>query len=120
MKPFALTLIILTFSIQTISQITFEKTYGFIDDDFGYCVQPTSDGGFIVCGTTSNVNTTYPQIFIIKTDAFGDTVWTKILGNPSYYSYAYSVIETFSGDYIVAGSLGSIAGSSCSIIKLYS
>lgn len=99
------------------SQVTFEKTYGSFDNDIGYCVQPTADGGFILCGTTTNYYTYRPQIWIIKTDANGDTLWTVKSGNPQYFNYAYSVIETFEGDYVAAGSFGNDTGSICCLLK---
>ena len=47
----------------------------------GYSVQQTSDGGFIVTGYTMSTDSIQEQIYIIRTDAQGDTIWTRTYGN---------------------------------------
>jgi len=61
------------------SPITFQRTYGGPDDDIGYSAQQTTDGGYIVSGVCG-VMTDSEFGWLIKTDAYGDTVWTRRLG----------------------------------------
>jgi hypothetical protein len=61
------------------SPIVFERTFGGPGDDMGSCAQQTSDGGYIVTGFY-DVPTDSGFGWLIKTDAFGDTVWTRKLG----------------------------------------
>lgn len=70
-------------------------------------IRSTSDGGFIVAGGTAiqgsgNSN----DLFIAKTDAFGDTTWFRSFGEVSS-DFAYEVRETTDGGYIVVGGVGS-------------
>ena len=61
------------------SSITFQRSYGGPDDDIGYSAQQTTDGGYIVTGFYSML-TDSGFGWLIKTDAYGDTVWTRKLG----------------------------------------
>ena len=80
-----------------------DKTYGeFEKGDGAFCVQQTTDEGFIVVGTTSSYGEGYPSIWIIKLDTNGDSLWTKIYEGP-IVSSAYSIQQTTDGGYIVAG-----------------
>jgi len=76
------------------------RSYGRAYDDQGYSVQQTSDGGYIVAGTCDYSR--YPHIYLIKTNASGDTLWTKTYGDTGY-DYGYSVQQTSDSGYIVAG-----------------
>jgi hypothetical protein len=82
--------------------VTFAKTYGGTGNDWAYSVQQTSDGGYIVAGTTSSFGASGSDIFLIKTDANGNIQWAKTYGGTEYY-LARFVQQTSDGGYIVAG-----------------
>jgi hypothetical protein len=77
------------------------RTFGGSDDDVGYSVQQTTDGGYIIVGYTFSLYTER-DIWLIKTDGGGDSVWTKIYGDISP-DVGYSVQQTTDGGYIVSG-----------------
>ncbi len=79
-----------------------ERTYGGSDHDYGSSVAQTSDGGYIVAGGTRSFGAGSGDIYLVKTDAVGDTIWTRTYGGSSY-DYGYSVAQTSDGGYIVAG-----------------
>ena len=78
------------------------KKYGGRDHDYGFSVQQTFDEGYIVVGWTYSFRTGYSYVYLIKTDASGDLLWTKIYGGISD-DWGFSVQETSNGGYIVAG-----------------
>lgn len=100
-----LSILILTFCITypSLSQITFEKYYGNMDEDIGQSIIQTSDLGYLISGTNTNFYFGIPDIYIIKTNINGDTIWTKTIGEPDKYDFATSCIETTDGEYIVCG-----------------
>src|SRR6187200_1747723 len=51
--------------------IVWTKTFGGTDDDFGYGVKQTSDGGYIVVGSTG-FGAGGKDIYLIKTNASGN------------------------------------------------
>ena len=66
-------------------------------------VQQTSDGGYIFTGGTHSFPiTNQKHAYLIKTDANGNTDWSKILFINGRQK-AYSVQQTFDGGYILAG-----------------
>jgi hypothetical protein len=83
------------------------KVYG--DDEeaaIGYSTQETSDGGFIVAGFKEFSTTGNRDIYLLRTDSFGDTIWTMTYGGPyaeTYEEVCRSVIETFDKGYLMAG-----------------
>ncbi len=79
------------------------RTYGGTDDDEGWSVQQTSDGGYIVAGWTYSFGAgNYSDVYLIKTNASGDTQWTRAFGGDSL-DWGSSVRQTSDGGYIVAG-----------------
>jgi hypothetical protein len=88
------------------------KTYGGSDADIGASVQITSDGGYIVCGYTESFGAGEADVWLLKTDSLGDTVWTKTYGG-SKLDIGWWIEETADSGYIVAGATKSFgAGSS--------
>jgi hypothetical protein len=69
--------------------------------DKGYSVKQTADGGYILAGTYSE--TLSMHSYLVKTDANGDTVWTRTYGTPSQGFAFYSVGQTTDGGYVAAG-----------------
>ncbi|MBS1637077.1 MAG: T9SS type A sorting domain-containing protein [Bacteroidetes bacterium] len=79
-----------------------EKTYGGSDWDFGYSMKPTSDGGFILCGTTYSYGRGQADGYVIKTDAAGVVQWTKTYGGAKDDEFK-CVIQTSDGGYALTG-----------------
>ncbi|MGD9379557.1 MAG: T9SS type A sorting domain-containing protein [candidate division WOR-3 bacterium] len=76
------------------------KTYGGAEDDCGYCVQQTDDGGYIIVG---HMNINYREdIYLLKTDSSGDTLWTRRYGG-QFEDYGRAVIQTSDGGYMILG-----------------
>jgi hypothetical protein len=90
-------------STAVFAQITFERTYGDTADDYGYSVQQTSDGGYIIAGGTESFGLGSYDVYLIKTDSLGDTLWTMTYGGVDYDN-AYSVYQTSDDGYIIGGS----------------
>jgi hypothetical protein len=97
----AVLLLALAFAVPAFSQQRWERNYGGAGDDYGYSVQQTSDGGYIVAGSTTSFGNGY-QVYLVKTNALGDTLWTRSYGGANF-EVGFSVQQTSDGGYIVAG-----------------
>ncbi len=78
------------------------RTYGGAGYDWGHSVQQTSDSGYIIAGSTTSFGAGGDDVYLIKTNASGDTLWTRTYGG-SNYDDGYSVQQTSDGGYIIAG-----------------
>lgn len=87
-------------------QQSFEKTYGGALNEWGTSVQQTTDGGYIITGSTASYGIGDNDIYLIKTDQFGDTTWTKYFGGINADN-AHNVRQTSDNGYIIAGSTSS-------------
>jgi len=74
------------------------RTFVGIYYDYGYSVQQTSDGGYVIAGSTNGRN----DVWLIKTDSSGTEEWNSIFGGTSK-DEGYSVNQTTDGGYVVAG-----------------
>ncbi|MEA3475754.1 MAG: FlgD immunoglobulin-like domain containing protein [Candidatus Cloacimonadota bacterium] len=102
MKKTILTIVLGLFIASGVkAQTTFERTYGGTDEDYGSSVQQTYDGGYIIAGWTESL-TGGNDVYLIKTDEDGDTVWTKTYGG-TRTDEGFSVQQTSDSGYIVVG-----------------
>jgi len=77
----------------------------------GWSLEQTSDGGYIIAGYVTTYPGMSPAYFglIIKTDASGNELWSKVYGDPGVpgpfdnETYASEIKQTTSGEYIIAG-----------------
>jgi hypothetical protein len=82
------------------------RTYGGIEDDEGRSVRQTHDNGLIICGSTASAGAGYSDLYLIKTDSLGDTIWTRTFGGVGGES-GMSVRQTADSGYMAIGSTGS-------------
>lgn len=79
------------------------RIYGGAESDGGSSVIQTDDNGFIVVGSTSSYGGGGGDIYIIKVDEFGDTLWTKTYGY-SNNEGGIDICQTQNNEYMVIGS----------------
>lgn len=101
--------------IDGLLNIEWQKCYGGSANDYANSVQCTSDGGYIVVGSTRSIDGDIKgfhggvDYWILKLSKDGNIQWQKCLGG-SDYDVARSIQQTTDGRYIVAGSSKSIDG----------
>lgn len=83
--------------------VQWEKIYGGDNQDIGRAVAQTSDGGYIVTGSTMSFGYNYCDAWLLKTDENGDTTWTRRYGWTNADVNGYSVQQTTDGGYIIGG-----------------
>ncbi len=79
-----------------------QKTYGGEDWDFVYDIAKTYDNGFVFCGETYNNTNGNSDVWVVKTNNQGDTLWTRTIGG-SLADKGNSIIETADSNILVAG-----------------
>jgi hypothetical protein len=104
--------------------VIWDKIYGGGSLEGCRAIQQTSDGGYILAGYASTYAYTsgYNDVYVIKMNSAGDTVWSRSYGGPNGYETAADVKQTSDGGYIVCGSATSFGagGTDVYVIKLTS
>lgn len=91
--------------VDSLGEVAWSRTYGGADNDEGCSVRAIGDG-YIVCGTTSSRGAGYADLYLIRTDANGDTLWTRTFGGAGGESGS-AVRQVPGGGFIAVGSTGS-------------
>lgn len=68
----------------------------------------TSDGGYLMVGATnySHQNTQQEDVYLVKTDAAGETLWAKAYGGDSF-DRGNGIVETEDGGFVILGETAS-------------
>jgi hypothetical protein len=79
----------------------------------------SSDGGYVVAGYTWSFVASGWDIYVVKLDSSGNVIWTKTIGG-SFSDYAYSIIQSSDGGYVVAGETSSFGagGDDIYVVKM--
>lgn len=67
-------------------------------------IEQTNDGGFVVVGGVNRDSIIYSKTYILKLDANGDTLWSRVFDLQGGINYAESVLETDNGTIVLTGS----------------
>ena len=78
------------------------QTYGGTGSDYGWSVVQTTDGGYAVAGYTSSYGAGDFDVWLVKTDAYGNEQWNQTYGGADY-DYGQSLVGTIDGGYAIAG-----------------
>ncbi len=83
--------------------IAFERIFGHTKNDGAGSVRVTSDGGYILGGSTRQVEREYGDARLIKLDAYGQIEWSEIYGIEDWSENFGETIPTDDGGYIAVG-----------------
>ncbi|MDH4211782.1 MAG: T9SS type A sorting domain-containing protein [candidate division WOR-3 bacterium] len=103
---------VLLLKTDSLGQIQWVNSFGIEFMDEGLSVEQTFDGGYVIGGralfiTGPNPNSdNQSDIWLIKTDSNGDTIWTQTYGG-SGHDYCTWVEQTPDSGYIMAGTMNS-------------
>lgn len=95
--------------------VQWEKTYGGTNSEYGYSIQQTMDGGYIVAGYTESsdgdISTNHGagDCWVLKLDNTGAIQWEKTYGGSSNDN-GQSIKQTTDGGYIICGYSESLDG----------
>jgi len=78
------------------------RTYGGVGEDWPFGIVQTSDGGYAIAGRTSSYGAGGYNVWLVKTDSFGNVQWNKTYGGTSN-DEAWSLIQTDDGGYAIVG-----------------
>ncbi|HWQ66085.1 MAG TPA: PEGA domain-containing protein [Methanospirillum sp.] len=99
----------------TAPAIEWATCYGGTNYDYANDIRQTSDGGYIVAGSSTSSDEDvkgthgYYDFWVVRLDSVGKMAWQKCLGG-SHGDEANSIQQTSDGGYIVAGSTDSFDG----------
>ena len=79
-----------------------QNIMGSAESEFPGEVQQTSDGGFIVVGSTNDTPDLADDIWLIRIDASGSTIWSRFFGSAGS-DHGESVQQTPDGGFIITG-----------------
>src|SRR5438552_2306063 len=112
MKKYLLLLLLFSFNFCW-GQVRFQKTYkGHTGNNFGRDIIQCSDGGFLMNGEDDSNH----DIFLIKTNSIGDTLWVKYFNNT--FDYGIGIQQTSDAGYIVCGNTDTASYQCIFLMKL--
>jgi Secretion system C-terminal sorting domain len=103
-----------------------EHSFGGSDHDYCFSIDKTSDGGYIIAGSSSStdddvtpLSSSFPDIkcWIIKLDANGTLSWEKSFLVEQYFT-PKCIQQTSDGGYIIAGSSSDFSDNDGAVLKL--
>ena len=78
------------------------KTYGGQGSEEAYHLQQTTDDGFLIVGDSDSFGDGSTDGYVVKTNAIGDTLWTRVFGGVGY-DIVVCGKQTNDGGYIITG-----------------
>jgi hypothetical protein len=78
------------------------RAYGGAGMDYGYGICASGNGGFIIAGYTTSFGAGDEDVYVLRLDSNGDTVWTRTYGGPEP-DEGYSICPSGDGNFIVSG-----------------
>ena len=105
------------FKIDAAGKLLWQRTLGGAEDESyaAHGIINSRDGGYVVVGNSASINGDFSinhgnlDIWVVKLDAVGNTVWQNLIGGPGW-DEANSIVSSADGGYIVAGFTDSNGG----------
>ena len=92
--------------------VTFTKRFGGSDTDYGSVVKQTSDGGYIIAGSSFSFSSKdSANFYLLKTNSSGTLLWDKVYQISTIDDENGMALEELVDGYLVAGSTPQVFGS---------
>jgi hypothetical protein len=101
----------LVLKLSSTGNLEWSHVFGGNGDDYASSIQQTSDGGYIVAGTTFSFGSGEMDIWISKLSSSGEIDWQRTYGAHSA-EMAHSIQQTSDDGYLAAGSIQSFGAGS--------
>jgi hypothetical protein len=88
--------------VDSLGRERWTRTYGGEGYDHFEVIRRTSDGGYIIGGGTTLPGERHDSQWVLRTDAAGDTLWTRVFPSPGF-GHADAIVEAPDGGYVMAG-----------------
>lgn len=99
--------------------LTWEKTFGGLENDFALSAINTSDGGYVFTGSTESFGPNiFSDVYLVKVDGNGNLVWETTFGREKN-DRGNSVIELSDGGFLITGSTDSIITNVTGLTDVY-
>lgn len=82
--------------------LTWNRTWGGIQDDVSSAVIQTSDGGYVISGGTYSYGIGDKDAFLAKYDSSGNLAWSRTWGGITEET-SYDVVQSTDGGYLITG-----------------
>ena len=93
---------ILLIKTDSAGRTLWSKTYGGSGSEDGIALTETDNGEFIITGYTTSYGEGYQDIYLLKTNSIGDTIWTKTIGG-NRNDTPSDIIKTSGNEYVITG-----------------
>ncbi len=84
----------------SVGNLIWNRTFGGSHYDECYMAKQTSDGGYIMAGKTSSFGAGASDVWLVKTDTNGDSIWTQTYGG-IHDDYCVGVEQLEDGSYVL-------------------
>ena len=106
----------LEFLGHSFGQVSFDYLFGNSGNDYGTSVIQTFDGGYLIGGAIYNGNDS--DIFIVRTNGTGDTLWTRVFSAPGNETVASLIQTADSGFAILADGSDSLYSHNILLLRI--
>ena len=89
--------------IDSLGDMLWDTTYGSSGTNVAYFIDTTSDGNYIITGKTSLYYSVLFDVYLLKINDDGDTLWTRKIGGEDESDIGRCVRPTSDGGYIIVG-----------------
>lgn len=92
--------------LNSVGDTLWTRDYGGDSAEYGYDLKKLGDGGYILVGSTRSYGNGGKDIYVVRTDSLGDTLWTRTIGG-SGDDYGRAVALASGGGFVICGTTDS-------------
>jgi len=110
---------LLVVKVNASGEMQWHKCYGDSGNEYAYAIQKTPDGNFVISGTTNSFGHGGDDVWVLKVNDKGDTLWTATFGSTGEEQGRGCAVDASGNIYVSAKSRGAFSPDMY-MIKLHS